>query len=100
MRSEDKKLTKDKEKGDADRILRRYAKTYCHHAYSGGRARGGYTVSYYGHAYYRYNAALTVKMALHEHAHAEGRVGDSYRMAEISDSIRLEDLLEVSRSDT
>ena len=39
--SEDKKLTKDKEKGDADRILRRYAITYCHHAYSGGRARGG-----------------------------------------------------------
>ena len=34
-------------------------------------------------------------MALHEHAYAEGRVGDSYRMAEISDSIRLEDLLEV-----
>ena len=30
-------------------------------------------------------------MALHEHAYAEGRVGDSYRMAEISDSIRLED---------
>ena len=28
MRSEDKKLTKDKEKGDADRILRRYAITY------------------------------------------------------------------------
>ena len=25
VRSEDKKLTKDKEKGDADRILRRYA---------------------------------------------------------------------------
>ena len=23
-------------------------------------------------------------MALHEHAYAEGRVGDSYRMAEIS----------------
>ena len=41
VRSEDKKLTKDKEKGDADRILRRYAITYCHHAYSGGRARGG-----------------------------------------------------------
>tara|TARA_B100000787_G_scaffold164322_1_gene146904 strand:+ start:390 stop:509 length:120 start_codon:yes stop_codon:yes gene_type:complete len=39
-------------------------------------------------------------MALHEHAHAEGRVGDSYRMAEISDSIRLEDLLEVSSSNT
>ena len=57
-------------------------------------------MSYYGHAYYRYNCAVTVKMALHEHAHAEGRVGDSYRMAEISDSIRLEDLLEVSRSDT
>ena len=36
-------------------------------------------------------------MALHEHAYAEGRVGDSYRMAEISDSIRLEDLLEVAR---
>jgi hypothetical protein len=67
VRSEDKKLTKDKEKGDADRILRRY------------------------------NAAVTVKMALHEHAHAEGRDGDSYRMAEISDSIRLEDLLEVAR---
>ena len=61
---------------------------------------GGYTASYYGHAYYRYNCAVTVKMALHEHAHAEGREGDSYRMAEISDSIRLEDLLEVSRSDT
>ena len=57
-------------------------------------------MSYYGHAYYRYNCAVTVKMALHEHAHAEGREGDSYRMAEISDSIRLEDLLEVSRSDT
>ena len=28
VRSEDKKLTKDKEKGDADRILRRYALTY------------------------------------------------------------------------
>ena len=28
VRSEDKKLTKDKEKGDADRILRRYAITY------------------------------------------------------------------------
>ena len=45
----------------------------------------------------RYNAPITIKMVLHEHAYAEGRQGEAYRMVEVSDSIRLEDLLEVAR---
>ena len=64
---EDKKLAKEQSKGDRDRILRRF------------------------------NMPVMIKLVLHEHAYAEGRTGEEYRMVEVSDSIRLDGLLELAR---
>ena len=56
IKEQDRRLSLKVEKADVGRILRRY------------------------------NAPITIRMVLHEHAYAEGRTGEEYRMVEVSDS--------------